>query len=48
MIEIVILWILIVFVIWICSLVNYGEVVFVIIENGDIFYKIREVNVLKI
>lgn len=47
LIEIAILWTLTVPVIWICSLVNHGEVA-LIIENGDIFYKIREAIVLKI
>lgn len=47
LIETAILWTLTVPVIWICSLVNHGEVA-LIIENGDIFYKIREAIVLKI
>lgn len=48
LIETAILWTLTVPVIWICSLVNQGEVALVIIETGDIFYKIREAIVLKI
>lgn len=48
LIETAILWTLTVPVIWICSLVNHGEVALVIIENGDIFYKTREAIVLKI
>lgn len=50
LIETAILWTLTVLVpvIWICRLVNHGEVALVIIENCDIFYKIREAIVLKI
>lgn len=48
LIETAILWTLTVPVIWICSLVNHGEVALVIIENGDIFYKMLKIQEKKL